>query len=106
MPNEEQRQHWGANHTRGPFAVGGGLWLTNARLVFVPHWFERRLRRREWTCDLATITGVGVAERGPHPGTGAWRRRLVVTHDGDEDYFVVNDVEVIVASIQHALDAP
>lgn len=96
---------WLANHTRGQLAVGGRLSLADDRLVFVPNWFEKVLRGGSWTCQLAAITGVGVADRGLNPVSGAWRRRLVVVHDGREDYFVVNHVNQIVDAIELARSA-
>ena len=73
-----ESESWLANHTRGQLAVGGRLSLLDDRLVFVPNWVERVLRRPDWTCELAAITGVGVADRGLSPFSGALRQRLVV----------------------------
>jgi hypothetical protein len=75
------------------------------RLVFLPNWVERVLRRPDWTCELAAITGVGVADRGLSPFSGALRQRLVVMYDGAEDYFVVNHVDKVVDSINLARSA-
>ena len=80
-------------------AVGGRLSLLDDRLVFVPNWVERVLRRPHWTCEPAAVTGVGFADRGLSPVSGAWRHLLVITHDGQEDYFVVNHVDKVVDSI-------
>jgi hypothetical protein len=102
--DEVPDRQWNANHTRGQMAVGGRLWLTTSRLVFVPNVFERGvMRRSEWSCRLADVTDVGVASRGIHPFNGAWRRRLVVHHSDGAGLFVVNHVEDVVGVIRQAL---
>jgi hypothetical protein len=97
------RLRWRANHSRGAIAVGGKLQLTGSELVFVPNALERLLRRREWWCDLESITFVGVAARETHPFNGALRRRLAVAHDDVEDFFVVDDAERVAEAIKERL---
>jgi hypothetical protein len=97
-------RQWNANHTRGRISVGGRLWLTTQRLVFVPHALESGVMgRSEWSCRLADVTDVGVAPRGIAPWSGAWRRRLAVQHRDGADLFVVNHVKTMVEVIRAAL---
>jgi hypothetical protein len=93
---------WRANHARGSLAVGGHLWLSASRLDFAPNAFERLVRRSPWTCDLQSITKVGVADRGVQPLAGGLRKRLLIEHDDEVDLFVVSHVEDIVVAIDQA----
>jgi len=93
---------WFANHSRGSNAVGGVLWLTSLRLVFIPNRVERFLRRAEWTSRLDEIIEVRVANAGLNRTNGALRRRLAVRRRDGVDYFVVNKVEAVVASVRLA----
>lgn len=45
-----------ANHFKGAEAVGGRLFLTNARLVFLSH--KLNIQQHEWTLDRSLIEGV------------------------------------------------
>ena len=102
---EQLRESWQANHTRGGLAVGGALWLSTTRLVFVPNRFERWLGRSDWSCDLGDVTDVRIAKRGTHPTNGAWRQRLAIDHGG-VDLFVVNHVHDVASAIESARHAP
>lgn len=101
--DEIVQDKWGANHTRGNLAVGGRLWLTTQRLIFVPNWFERLLRRSRWECELRDVEEVSTAPRGSHPWSGAWRRRLLVRHSDLVEMFVVNRVERIADAITDSI---
>lgn len=95
---------WAANHTRGGVTVGGRLWLTTRRLVFVPTRLESKVMGREvWSCRLADVTYVDAAPRGISPWSGAWRRRLAVRRSTGTDLFVVNRVRNKVEVISGAL---
>lgn len=97
-------ERWRANHTRGQVAVGGALWLTTQRLVFMPHGFERGVMGRSvWSCRLGDVTDVGLAPRGCAPFTGAWRRRLAVRRGPATDFFVINRVGDVIVVIQNVL---
>ena len=102
LGGEAVTARWFANHSRGSNAVGGVLWLTSLRLVFIPNRVERFLRRAEWTSRLDEIIEVRVANAGLNRTNGALRRRLAVRRRDGVDYFVVNKVEAVVASVRLA----
>lgn len=54
---------WSANRTQGRRAVGGALFLTDARLVFCPSRLDHGLGGRAWTSDLREVGGVDVCPR-------------------------------------------
>jgi hypothetical protein len=102
-PGETSIEKWRANHSRGCRAVGGTLWLTNRRVVFIPHGFERMLGQTEWACDLADVSAAQVADRKADPFSGGLRRRLLVRGRSCEEYFVINRVNKVAYAISAAL---
>jgi hypothetical protein len=97
-----------ANHTQGPArAVGGRLFLTDRRIVFVPHAFDRDLWGRAWSCPLSEIAEVGEEPRTWGLFDGGMRRRLRVTPNrGDKALFVVNKLRDAVQQIRAAAITP
>jgi hypothetical protein len=98
-------KRWRANHVRGRRAVGGTLWLTNWRLVFMPHGVERISGQTEWTRYLADVTSVEVADRQAVAFSGGLRKRLLVRSPSGDEYFVVNRVSEVAASLVDAVAA-
>lgn len=47
-----------ANRMEGRRAIGGKLCLTDRRLIFVPHRFERLIRSKPWAWSLSEIHDV------------------------------------------------
>lgn len=98
-----------ANRQQGAYrAVGGRLFLTDRRLIFMPHKVDRATGGNSWSQDLANITRAAIEPR--HYGVplvtrdvGLRRRLRVEQHDGTVDVFVVNRVEDVVGSINEAL---
>lgn len=78
------------NRTQGRWARGGKLVLTDRRLIFEPHKFERRIGAQRWSCSLADVVALGAKERGLHPISGALRRRLSVRTPTSEELFVID----------------
>ena len=101
-PDEHEIETYRANRSQGSRAVGGHLLLTNQRLLFSPHRFDSATGGDNWECDLASITGVGLAARGRNPFDGSLRRRLKVECGGATDYFVVSKAESIASAIRTA----
>ena len=58
-PDLADDEHWlahvAANRTQGKRAVGGGLHVTNHRLLFSPNLIDARLGGKPWSCALADI---------------------------------------------------
>ena len=66
-PDLADDEHWlahvAANRTQGKRAVGGGLHVTNHRLLFSPNLIDARLGGKPWSCALVDIVSVGVQRR-------------------------------------------
>lgn len=72
-----------ANRTQSSHrAVGGHLLLTDQRLLFYPHGFDIATGGKSWECTLASISNVGMSDRGRNPFDGSLRRRLQVECEG------------------------
>lgn len=87
--------------------VGGRLFLTSQRIVFVPNRFDDATHGEAWSTALTAIASVTVepSRRAlPFPGlAAAWRRRLrIESRDGRVDLFVVNRVDDVVMRLREA----
>ncbi len=90
--------------------IGGKLFLTDQRLLFMPNRFDDATGGDEWGCPLGDITAVGVEPRRPAipfvGRTAALRRRLRVDlGSGDREVFVVNGVNEAVEVLRAATAA-
>lgn len=99
---------WKANRTSSKArAQGGQLHLTDRRLVFRPHAFDRLLRGREWNVTLDRVVGVEIEPRSGNPLSGGLRDRLRIEDvDGDVQLFVVNKLDSVVDEIRQATQGP
>lgn len=99
---------WAANRTSTKArAQGGRLHLTDRRLIFRPHAFDRLLRGREWEVALDRVVGVGIEPRSGNPLGGGLRNRLRIEDvDGDVQLFVVNKLDAVVDEVRKASEAP
>jgi hypothetical protein len=100
--DEHEIATYRSNRSQGNRAVGGHLLLTDQRVLFYPHKLDSSTGGRNWECDLASITSVGLSERGRNPFNGSMRRRLKIDSDGATEFFVVNKAESIAAAIRTA----
>jgi hypothetical protein len=92
-----------ANYTTSKWrAVGGHLRIAEGRLVFEPHGFDKALAGRGWAASPAEIEAIDVAPRDPfgHFFGGGLRKRLRVSANGEEAYFVVNKVEQVAEDLR------
>jgi hypothetical protein len=99
---------WAGNHRRGVLdAIGGHLYLTNRRLLFQPHWFERLFDRGTWelphsAVDQACVVRMKIG-RLSRPG----RLRLVIhVRDESKHVFTVRKADAVAAAIERALEQP
>ncbi len=98
LPGEQVVWRRSVNREQGWLRqVGGKLFVTDQRLLFMPNRFDDATGGEEWGCPLGDITAVGVEPRRPAmPFLGrsaALRRRLRVDlRSGDREIFVVNRV--------------
>ena len=88
-----------ANRTQGWRAVGGHLLLTNQRLCFCPHGFDRATGSKSWECELTTMSSVSMAACGRQPFNGPSRPRLEVDCAGVSEFFVVKNVPAVAAAV-------
>ncbi|MBW2463638.1 MAG: hypothetical protein JRH11_18445 [Deltaproteobacteria bacterium] len=90
---EEWVAHYAANRTQRKRAVGGGLHITNQRVLFCPNVVDRSLGGQPWECAVAEVSSVS-AEPGRFSlaelFSGGLRTRLRVDlRDGATQFFVV-----------------
>jgi hypothetical protein len=109
QPGEHIVWRRNANHERTALRqIGGRLFLTDRRLLFVPSRFDRASGGAGWECRLEDISDVGVEPAQaavPFFGRAArLRRRLRLTkQDGSIDLFVVNGVLDAVDTLRGSL---
>lgn len=109
-PGEEIRQSWMANRSVGWRAVGGKLFLTTERFIFLRHFLERLIpvQDQPWSREREDFVGAEVfgAEAWPvRPLSGALRSRLcLVFVDESVELFVVWRPARAVAGINELLD--
>jgi hypothetical protein len=90
-----------ANHSEGSTARGGKLWLTDRRLLFLPHGLDRALGAGSVEIPLSDITFVGKEPAGGGLLSGGLRDRLrVEAVDGSHFLFVVNRLDEVIAQIR------
>ncbi|WP_154663641.1 hypothetical protein [Saccharomonospora iraqiensis] len=77
-------------------AVGGTLWLTSHRMLFLPIAFDARLGGRRWSTTRGTIADVEiVGTKWLEVFSGGLRKRLKVKlRDGGVEIFVVGQLWV------------
>ena len=98
-----------ANRQQGPYrAIGGRLFLTDRRLIFVPNMVDLATGGRHWNRDLQDIARVGPEPR--HFGipfvtkdVGLRKRLRVEARDGSVDIFLVNRVSAAVRRLEAAV---
>lgn len=95
---------WLANRSQGRRAVGGALFLTNARLVFHPHRFDQLTGGK--SRDLAFVD-IDVVDVEPATGSlfdGGLRDRLrVQPRDGETELFVVDSLTRVLETVHAQL---
>lgn len=101
--NEKIVAAYPANHTQGKRAVGGKLFLTSRRLLFVPNRFEQETGGNIWEIPIQDIQSVGRDTPNfsiMHIFSGAWRSRLSIsTGLGQGEFFVVNRLDKVIAEL-------
>lgn len=107
-PGEEILWRRNANYEQAALRyLGGKLFLTDRRLIFLPHRLDEATGGRSWACELTDISAVGVEPAqlsAPFFGLAArMRRRLrVEMRSGQNEFFVVNRVNEAVERIRSA----
>jgi hypothetical protein len=102
---EGERLLWSCNANRvlARRAAGGRLFLTDKRVLFLPHRIDRLFGGRPWIRERAEIT-VGESSRRGGPFTGGGRKKLVLrVADGTDEVFVVNRLSEKLAELEKLL---
>ena len=93
-PNEEVLLEIRANHTQGKRAVGGKIFVSDARLMFIPNCVDARTGGTTLEIPLGTITSViqvRPAFRLTEIFSGGWLSRMgICTKTNETHLFIVN----------------
>jgi len=105
LDGEEPLATWVVNRTQSSKrAVGGKLWVTTHRLVFLPHRLDAATGGQGWVAPRSEVVEVGRQEAGGDSFGGGLRARLQITlASGDRQLFVVNNLDRVVADLSAAL---
>lgn len=100
-PNLSSTEHvvesWLANRVQSPWrAVGGKLWLTNERLLFVPNNVEQHLGGDGWECPIGDVSAARTVDRQlAQVFSGGLRSRLELTTQRSIELFVVKNPDAV-----------
>lgn len=103
---EELRWQRSANRTRGSRAIGGRLFLTSRRLVFMPNRVDALFTARPWAAPLGAVRDVGVESRDGNPFSGGLRKRLRLDFDHGPELFVIRNLDDVVTMMREATAQP
>lgn len=85
-----------ANNTQGKRAVGGKLFVTSNRLIFIPNRIDAFFRGKSWATNIHNVVDVGYDKPDfsiMNIFSGAWRDRLKISLvDEKPQFFVVNNL--------------
>lgn len=101
-PSETVRWQKLANRTQGSRAVGGRLYLTESRLLFVPTHLDSITGGKRWELPLAQLRSVGRQDADGGLFSGGLRTRLRLDTDAGTELFVVNDIDEVIAELDAA----
>jgi hypothetical protein len=105
LDGERPLASWNVNRTQtATRAVGGKLFVTTHRVVFLPHRLDAATGGLPWTTPRTSVVGVSRQEPGGDTLGGGLRARLRLTlADGQEQLFVVNRLDQVVLDLTTAL---
>ncbi|MEU5404831.1 hypothetical protein [Nocardia asteroides] len=92
-----------ANRTQGGRAVGGRLYLTGARLLFVPNHLDALTGGKRWEVSLGQVRAVG--RQSPDGGlfSGGLRTRLLIETDTGTELFVIGQLDEVIEILETAV---
>ncbi len=102
LPGERMLESIRANRTQGGRAVGGHLYLTDQRLVFLPHRVDAATGGQTFEVSLSEVSMTDVAPRGSNLFDGSMRGRLRVTTADGTEHFVASGVGQVASRIEQA----
>ncbi|MGC5258063.1 hypothetical protein ACPXCG_17095 [Gordonia sp. DT218] len=105
LPDERILLKYASNHTQSRRrAVGGRLFVTSDRIVFLPHRLDALTGGRQWAAMVEQVVRVSVEPKGGDTFGGGLRDRLRVDTDTGCALFVVNKVAQVRSEMAAALD--
>jgi hypothetical protein len=105
QPGENETFSKRANYSAGKRAVGGRLYVTDRRLVFEAHGFDKALGGKSVDVPLRDVTAVSVEPKGSfvkNLTSGGIRDRLRAEAGGTAHLFVVSPVAEVVEQVRRA----
>ncbi len=84
-------------------AVGGKLFITNLRVIFIPHLFDSATGGEQMTFPLQDLHEIGTQPSGGDFFGGGMRDRLRLVHRSGMELFVVNKLPVVIENIERLL---
>ncbi|MEV6059857.1 hypothetical protein AB0L62_07615 [Nocardia asteroides] len=94
-----------ANRTQGSRAVGGRLYLTDTRLLFVPNHLDALTGGKRWEVSLNQVRALGRQSPDGKLFSGGLRTRLLVDTDTGTELFVVGQLDEVIAILETAMPA-
>lgn len=100
-----------ANRQQGPRrVVGGRIFLTNRRVIFMANRVDHATGGRDWSRPLTDVVTVSVESRHygiplVTPNVGLRQRLRMECRDGTVELFVVNHVEDVVGRVHAAMSS-
>lgn len=88
-----------ANRTQGRRAVGGCLFLTEARLLFVPNHIDAVAGGKRWETPLELVRAVGRQDPDGGLFSGGMRTRLRVDTVAGTELFAVGQLDEVIARL-------
>lgn len=86
-----------ANHTQGKRAVGGKLFITKSRILFIPNRMDDWFGGKAKEINLEDVCAVGMISPRfsmTEIFSGGWTSRMFVEENGGEkNFFVVNQLK-------------
>lgn len=105
LTGEQVRHSWNANLRQSKArAVGGKLFATTHRLVFLPHKLDAITGGHRWTAELGQVVYVGPVDAGGDFFSGGLRNRMQIsTANGASTLFVINGMPRVINELVASL---
>lgn len=110
-PGEEVRRGFYVNYLRADQRpLGGKLYVTNQRVLFCPHLIDSFFGGSPRMILLKKIVNVAVVDPTEVPdreivGGGTEKRLRIDTSANQSEYFIINDLEAAVSTINDELES-
>lgn len=88
-----------ANRTQGRRAIGGCLYLTETRLLFIPNHLDAMTGGKRWETPLTHVRAIGREDPDGGLFSGGLRTRLRLDTDAGPELFVINDLDEVITTL-------